>query len=324
VLYFVKAAWAERKIVVIGSISDYTGNSDRAYVSVARQALAAADEVVFIGSRASKSLKAKRHPTDALQAFPSVAAAGAHLREFFRRGDLVLLKGTRHDHLEELISSPGTAEAQRDTPPTTSSIQAVVGLGNPGARYRDTPHNVGQVVLDSLAQALQAEWVQEEHAMLARIERQGRLVYLIKPLAYVNASGPVVLQLAGRLNFSPVQSVLVHDDMDLPLGAVRARLKGSDGGHRGVGSIQKAFGSDAFRRVKIGVGRAEQTRRAAEHVLTTFAPAQMPVIERACHEAAQRVLDLLELPAPAHPSPRNSSRDRTEPIVTAHERSPDP
>ena len=96
VLDFMKAARAGRKIVVIGTISDYTGNSDRTYVSVARQALAAADQVIFVGSRASKSLKARRHPQDdALQAFPSVKAAAAQLCELFRPGDLVLLKGTR-------------------------------------------------------------------------------------------------------------------------------------------------------------------------------------------------------------------------------------
>ena len=97
VLDFMKDARAGRKIVVIGTISDYTGNSDRAYVSVARQALAAADQVVFVGSRASKSLKARRHPQDdaLLQAFPSVEAACAQLHDYFRAGDLVLLKGIR-------------------------------------------------------------------------------------------------------------------------------------------------------------------------------------------------------------------------------------
>ena len=295
VLDFMKAARAARKIVVIGTISDYTGNSDRTYVSVARQAMASADQVVFVGSRASKSLKARRHPQDhAIQAFPSVGASGAGLREFFRPGDLVLLKGTRNDHLEELISGRGAGETHSGAPLAEPSIQAVVGLGNPGAQYQDTPHNVGQAVLDSLARSLRAEWVREEQVMLARIEQQGRIVYLIKPLTYVNVTGPVLLQLAQRLNFAAGQCILVHDDMDLPLGALRVRMKGSDGGHRGVGSIQRAFGSDAFRRVKIGVGRPEQAARAADHVLTTFAPTQMPVIERACTEAAQRILKLLE------------------------------
>ena len=191
VLDFMKSARAVRKIVVVGTISDYTGNSNRAYVSVAQQALAAADQVIFVGSRASKSLKARRYPQDdALQAFPSVEAASAQLREFFRGGDLVLLKGVRHDHLEK--PSPAEARARRNPARHAAepSSQAVVGLGNPGAQYQDTPHNVGQRVLDSLARSLRAEWVREDQVMLARIELQGRIVYLIKPLTYVNVTGP--------------------------------------------------------------------------------------------------------------------------------------
>ena len=318
VLDFMKAARAGRKVVVIGTISDYTGNSDRAYVAVARQALAAADQVIFVGSRASKSLKARRHPQDdALRAFPSVEAACTQLREFFRSGDLVLLKGIKHDHLEELIATRGAGEAQGGAPLAEPSIRAVVGLGNPGAQYRDTPHNVGQTVLDFLARSLRAEWVREEQMMLARIELQGRTVYLIKPLTYVNVTGPMLSQLARRLNFATGQCVVVHDDMDLPLGAVRVRMKGSDGGHRGIGSIQRVFGSHAFRRVKIGVGRPGEKGRAAEHVLKAFGPTEMPVIERACTEAAERVLELLGLSAAmSQPSEQGSARDNTASVVT--------
>ena len=119
VLDFMKTRGQHARSSSIGTISDYTGNSDRAYVSVARQALAAADQVVFVGSRASKSLKARRHPQDdALQAFPSVEAAGAQLREFFCPGDLVLLKGIDHDHLDALDRRPGTGEAQAGAPLT--------------------------------------------------------------------------------------------------------------------------------------------------------------------------------------------------------------
>ena len=258
-----------------------------------------------------------------MQAFPSVEAACAQLHDFFRPGDLVLLKGVDHDHLEALIGAPSTGKAQGGAPLAEPSIQAVVGLGNPGARYRDTPHNVGQAALDFLARSLRAEWVREEQVMLARIELQGRIVYLIKPLTYVNVTGPLLSQLARRLHFAAGQCVVIHDDMDLPLGALRVRMKGGDGGHRGVGSIQRVFGSDAFRRVKIGVGRPEEKGRAADHVLTKFAPTEMPVIERACTEAALRVLALLEIPAPvAHPPGQESAPDDTATAVTAHEESP--
>ena len=322
-LDFMKDATAERKIVVIGTISDYTGNSDRAYVSVARLALAAADQVVFVGSRASKGLKARRSPhDDALHAFPSVEAACAQLHDYFRPGDLVLLKGVDHDHLDALIAARSTGQTRVGAPTTGPSIQAIVGLGNPGLEYVDTPHNVGQTVLDILARSLRAEWVREEQVMLARIDLPGRIVYLIKPLTYVNVTGPVLSQLARRLNFAAGHCVLVHDDMDLPPGALRVRMKGGDGGHRGVRSIQSAFGSDAFRRLKIGVGRPDQTGRAADHVLTTFTPTAMPVIERACTEAAHRILGLLDIPAPlAHTSGQESTRDERA-VLKAHEEAP--
>ena len=132
VLDFMRSARAVRKIVVVGPLGLH-GELRSCVRLRSAEALAAADQVIFVGSRASKSLKARRHPQDdALQAFPSVEAASAQLREFFRRGDLVLLKGVRHDHLESLISSRGTSEAESGTPRAEPSSQAVVGLGNPG------------------------------------------------------------------------------------------------------------------------------------------------------------------------------------------------
>ena len=82
--------------------------------------------------------------------------------------------------------------------------------------------------------------------MLARIELQGRIVYLIKPLTYMNVTGPMLSQLARRLNFAAGQCVLVHDDMDLPLGALRVRMKGGDGGHRGVGQYRERLEAMRF------------------------------------------------------------------------------
>ncbi len=110
-LEFMQEAQAGRKIVVVGSISDYKGNSDQQYVSVARQARDVADTVIFIGPRASKCLKARRHPhDDSLQAFNSVDAAGDYLDDLLRPGDVVLLKGAAADHLDTLITARTTRE----------------------------------------------------------------------------------------------------------------------------------------------------------------------------------------------------------------------
>jgi hypothetical protein len=260
VLDFMRDAQARRKLIVVGTISDYQGNSDRHYVAVARQALASADHVVFVGSRASKCLKARRSVDDvALQAFYSVAAAREHLSAVFEPGDLVLLKGVTADHLETIMTVPIATDASREieneSPPATqwhrtarspvaSPIRAVMGLGNPGEQYRNTPHNIGQRVVDLLADELGAQWTKQEHAMVARVGRPETIAFLIKPLTHVNATGPAVFRLSQQLGLDIRDCLLIHDDLDLALGAVRVRTTGSDGGHKGVRSILEAFQTD--------------------------------------------------------------------------------
>jgi aminoacyl-tRNA hydrolase len=306
-LDFMRQASAPRKIVVIGTISDYTGNSDRTFMSVAKQALAVADRVIFVGPRASKSLKARRHPEDeALQAFSSVAAAREHLSDVLRSGDLVLLKGTGGDGFDKLLSARAgpsggvggrtKSDRSRETPArgiAPARVLAIVGLGNPGPQFRHSPHNVGQAVLDHLAVLLHAEWTEDNEAFVARVEQEGTAVYLIKPLTNVNTTGPTLLRMSQQLRFVPADCVLVHDDLDLPLGTVRARMNGSDGGHNGVRSVLEVFQSTGFRRVKIGVGRPELHGRTDQHVLASFSPELQMTMEKACDEAARRVLSLL-------------------------------
>ncbi len=127
--------------------------------------------------------------------------------------------------------------------------QAVVGLGNPGPEYRNTRHNVGQRVVDLLARALHKRPTREGTALVARGEWQGETLYLVKPLAFMNASGPPVARVAARLGLSPAELILAYDDIDLALGIVRVRMKGSHGGHKGVRSIMEALGTDELRRV---------------------------------------------------------------------------
>ncbi len=300
-LQFMREAQVKRKIVVIGSLSDYRGNSDRTYVGVARQALEVADRVVFVGQRASKCLKAKRHPRDdALQAFHSVHVARDHLRDWWQPGDLVLLKGSARDHLGAVVGDrkPANGTAGSMTPrfegTSTRPARVVVGLGNLGEQYQHTPHNVGHRVVDALARSFGAEWIREGQTMLARVEA-GQIVHLVKPLTLVNATGPALLQLSHRLGFGSDACVLVHDDLDLPLGAVRVGTRGSDGGHRGVRSILDAFRTDAIRRVRIGVGRPEPREHVREYVLAPFSPPELAIVNGACAEAADRVLKLLEV-----------------------------
>ena len=335
---FIHSAQAKRKIIVMGTLSDYQGDASQRYVEIARQALAAADYVVFVGPRASAALRAKETAQTPLQAFAHLRDAQAYLSAFLEPGDLVLLKGShKADHLQRLmlaltqpvqcwrmdcglISSCETC-AQLQVPtglsaayrpaalqpapalnrPMTSAVNplgahatVVIGLGNPHAHQQDTPHNAGFQTLDLLALRMAQAWHNDNGlALVARGELSGLALCLIKPLSPMNHAGQVLATLAEQWAFEVGQCILVHDDMDLPLGTVRARLRGGDGGHRGVQSILQAFQNDRFRRVKVGVGRPSREVSAADFVLSPFSATQKTGMALASQMAADRVLALM-------------------------------
>ena len=181
--------------------------------------------------------------------------------------------------------------------------QAIVGLGNPGSEYRDTRHNVGQRVVDALARTLSARFGREGGHPVARARWRGETVYLLKPQSFMNVCGPAVARLSRRLHLGPADLVIVFDDLDLTLGKVRLRMKGSAGGHHGVRSLIEALGTDAFRRVKVGIGRpgapGRDKDKVVDHVLSPFFPDERETVEAACGEAAAQALKLLD----SHPSP---------------------
>jgi PTH1 family peptidyl-tRNA hydrolase len=172
--------------------------------------------------------------------------------------------------------------------------QAVVGLGNPGPEYKGTRHNVGQRVVDHLARTLKKRWSREGASQVARAQWRGEPLYLIKPGSFMNVTGPAVARLGRRLGLDPADLILVYDDIDLPLGKVRVRMKGSHGGHKGVRSIIETLGTAELRRVKVGVGRPGGKDEVVDHVLSPFLPDELPLIEAASEEAARHVLALIE------------------------------
>jgi UDP-N-acetylmuramoyl-tripeptide--D-alanyl-D-alanine ligase len=282
-LEFLRDASASRKAIVLGTISDYSGPSDRTYLSVARQALDVADLVVFVGNHSAKALKAQRG--DALQAFYSADAAAEHLHAWLRPGDLVLLKGSPIDELERIVT--GSKRTHRLE--GLGRFQVVAGLGNPRAALRDTPHNVGHRVLDRVASALGAAWSDEPDAQVARADG----VLLVKPAAWMNTSGRTLAAVAERLGFGAADLILVHDDLDIPIGSVRVRHRSGDGGHRGVRSVLRAFHTDEIRRVRVGVGRPERGVSIETFVVAPFDDARLAALDEACAEAADRALALL-------------------------------
>jgi PTH1 family peptidyl-tRNA hydrolase len=169
----------------------------------------------------------------------------------------------------------------------------VVGLGNPGPEYRTTRHNVGHRVLDLVAQQFRRAWRRDGPTLIARGQWRGEPVTLIKPQTFMNLSGPVVAAALRRHGADAGDLILVYDDIDLPVGTVRVRLKGSHGGHNGVRSVLEALGTENVRRVKVGVGRPERREAIPDHVLEALEQDELPVMAEAERLAAERVLELI-------------------------------
>jgi len=173
----------------------------------------------------------------------------------------------------------------------------VVGLGNPGPEYDNTRHNVGQRVLDRLASStFRRRWQRDDATLLCAATWRGDAVKLIKPQSFMNVTGPVVARALRRLGFNASDVILVYDDIDLPLGTVRVRMKGSHGGHNGVRSVIEALGTEDIRRVKVGIGRPDHKADVPDHVLTRFEPEEISIVEEAVAAAADKVLALIQAP----------------------------
>ena len=165
-------------------------------------------------------------------------------------------------------------------------MKLIAGLGNPGETYANTPHNVGFDVVDLLAQRFEAGWKNSSgfHASVARTTRDGELLLLAKPQTFMNLSGTSVAPLLRYYGGAPGDLTVILDDADLPLGRLRIRASGGSGGHRGLASVIEALGTEAFPRVRLGVGRDERGGLVG-HVLGKFDGDRM-VLVRAMVAAA--------------------------------------
>lgn len=133
----------------------------------------------------------------------------------------------------------------------------IVGLGNPGRRYKGTRHNLGFMVLDELARTLKTRFIDETDLSIAVAGDNGRHIVLIKPLTYMNRSGSVMPKLMRRYPVPFSRLLVICDDVNLPLGRVRLRRKGSHGGQKGLLSIIRSLGTEEFPRLRAGIGPVE-------------------------------------------------------------------
>jgi PTH1 family peptidyl-tRNA hydrolase len=175
-------------------------------------------------------------------------------------------------------------------------MKLVVGLGNPGTEYRETRHNVGFQVVDELARRWGIEqWRESFECLAARTMRNGEPVLLSKPLTFMNLSGRAVAGLADFYKVPVDDLWIVTDDVALPLGRLRARRGGSDGGHNGLKSVAESLGTEGYARLRIGVGRGDIQGAdgqvvgrpgRADHVLGRFRPEERETISAAILRAA--------------------------------------
>jgi len=161
----------------------------------------------------------------------------------------------------------------------------VVGLGNPGPRYTETRHNLGFWVVDRLAREEGLAWKQQGRAFTARWGSG----WLMKPTTFMNASGEAVAPFVRYYKIEPERLLVVHDDLDLPLGRIRLRRGGSAGGQKGVRSIIERLGTDGFDRLRLGIGRPSAGRDAADWVLSKFSPEERPLADRVAAAAVEAV-----------------------------------
>jgi peptidyl-tRNA hydrolase, PTH1 family len=168
-------------------------------------------------------------------------------------------------------------------------VKLVAGLGNPGSQYRGTRHNVGFEVLDELTGRHGLEFAAGRvDALVARM-RQPIDTWLVKPLTFMNLSGQAVAELRRFYRIELPDLLIVTDDVNLPLARLRARRRGSDGGHKGLRSVIASLGTTDFPRLRIGVGRGDARRDLADRVLARFEPDEAPAIREAIARAADAV-----------------------------------
>ena len=179
----------------------------------------------------------------------------------------------------------------------SSSIVLVAGLGNPGREYENTRHNIGFMVIDKVLEKLNGASVSENgcNSIFYKLKYKGKSVIFAKPQTFMNLSGNAVAALLNREKLDKSNLLVVHDELDLPLGRMRIRKGGSSGGHNGINSIIEMLGNQQdFLRMRIGIGR---DRNVVDYVLGEFKEEEKDLLNEMIDCAADAVIELLKAPA---------------------------
>lgn len=168
----------------------------------------------------------------------------------------------------------------------------IVGLGNPGVEYRDTRHNIGFEVLDALAGASNTVFSPNRYGDTALVKHKGRQLILLKPLTFMNLSGKAVRYWMEKEKIALENIFIVTDDLALPFGTIRIRKKGSDGGHNGLKSINELLGTNAYARLRFGIGNEYSQGRQVDYVLGEWGEEERSKLPERVKRCGEAILDL--------------------------------
>lgn len=166
----------------------------------------------------------------------------------------------------------------------------ITGLGNIGREYEGTRHNIGFEVVDALAKKLEATWREDHHGSLAEGKYKGRTVILLKPNTYMNVSGKAIRYWLQKEKVTVENSMTICDDLNIAFGKQRMRAKGSDGGHNGLKSIQELLQTDAYPRLRVGIGSDFAKGKQVNFVLGKWTTDEQIALEPVIEKATQALL----------------------------------
>ena len=175
-------------------------------------------------------------------------------------------------------------------------MKLIVGLGNPGIEYQFTPHNLGFLAIDRMANDCGVEVRNRQcHALTARADVGGEQVLLAKPETFMNLSGMAVHELVAKHEIRPESDLIViYDELDLPMGTIRIRQRGSSAGHNGMKSIIGALGTQEFLRIRLGIAPDRKIADGVKFVLTPFRKSQLKKVAEVLDHAAEAVKIILK------------------------------
>ena len=173
----------------------------------------------------------------------------------------------------------------------------IVGLGNPGPKYQFTRHNIGFLIVDHLAKEYRLPFTLGKKSFKSEIALgtiKNHKVLLLKPLTYMNRSGEAVVAVLNFYKNKPEDLLVIHDDLDLPLGKIRIVKKGGAGGHNGIRSIIASLGTREFPRLRVGIGRPQGGMKVAHYVLSNFTKEEMLLVNKIVEISTDAILTIIE------------------------------